>query len=258
MKTFLITTAFLSFILTGYSQEFVNKITGKSHNQAGIKTTLDYVEYTEDEDGEPITTLYFKYIPIAPTTDYSRVMDWSTLELVDKATGTKYKGVDGHGIPLTLKSAFSFYNRGGEIGFQLSFRRLPESTRSIDVLSQGVKWFKDVPVDPERDDDNIAFRWNYFFKSLQFFTSVPGTIFFTMDGYYKNDLYINQHYSSNSRPKGCEADGIITFAYPTDMKDKEISIKAEAYNDDQLKSTWRLEKTPSVTTCSNFIHLSKS
>ena len=251
---------FLSFLLvaalcSASAQDFVNKI--------GIRTVtnntpfeLSYVENTDDEEGEPITNLYLKYLPGPNFREYSNCWDWSLLRIVDKRTGRSYKIIDGGGISLREDASFAFHNKGGEVGFSLSFEQIPSTARSFDLLWDDVPYFKDIAIDPERDDDNSVFRFQHIFRTVAFYSNASTKVYFTIDGLERSLFSIHTPYLAGSRPKGCGAAGTMTFGYSPSVAGREVRIVAKTTNSDGTTSTWEMTETPNVTCQYTFVRKS--
>lgn len=241
MKQFFSIALFLIFsIQNSFSQDFVNKIMQMS-DPGFAPLRLEYLENSENLDEENVTTLYFKYIP---TDDNSFSLNggyYYKMRILDNETGDTYDMIDGKGLPTSEKNGFIlFHNKGGEIGFSLDFEQIPSTTTDISILWGDKEFISDITIDSERDDNTIGFRFNYLFKSLAFYKTVPYKVTLIADG-FSQFTEMNSHYKDGYEPSGFGSGGTVTLIF-SGRFDKEIEFKA--YPPYEVKVYWQFTLTP--------------
>ena len=249
MKTTSLSLLFiLLFSLTATSQDFGNKI-GLYSVSWNKKIRLDYIENRTDFLGNKTTILFLKYIPKPDDFELTGFNGIKYMKIVDKHTGKEYKLINGNGITKRSDAKFYFHNKGGEIGFSLSFEQIPSTVTDIDIVWYDSKFFKNIKIDAESNDEDFAYNFEYFFRSLSFYTTIPGLLYFSVEGTMGSDMTIELYYPESEKPKECGASGTITFAFSQAMKDRDIKIQAQTSKDNERKAFWNFTEKPQAGSC---------
>ena len=252
MKSLFASIIFLFFaIQNGFSQNFVNKIMQRS--SPGMNSLrLDYLENTENIDDESVTTLYFKYLPYGDDPFSLSGGYYYKLKILDNETGETYEMIENNELPASEKKGMIlFHNNGGEIGFSLDFQQIP-STTDISILWGEKEFISDITLDPERNDDDMAFRFDYIFKSLIFYTTMPYKVVVMAEG-YAQFTNIKSYYDEGSKPSGYGSPGTVSLLF-SGRFDKKIEIKANA--EYAANAYWNFSLAPQIGD-SRFICLSR-
>lgn len=230
-------------ILTGYGQEYVNKIMKYSDDDKRLR--LDYIENTENDDGEMVTRLYMKFIPRSSDSEYFMFESFSELMIRDRKRGNYYDVKGGSGISVRYDAHSMFHTQGGEIGFSLDF----EPMTDLSIKNFELHWgkeiaFSNIAIDPEKDNvDDPFFRFKYTYTTISFYTNVPNTgVYFTVDGKQLPSLALKPR--TTGTPSTCSSSGTVTFIYNREVR-KEINFNIKAYSNGTSVGEWRSKAEPS-------------
>jgi len=242
-KCWLLSFVLFCWVLPGFSQEFVNKVMKYADNDKRLR--LDYIENTENNEGEMVTRVYLKFIPRTTDSDYLLLDLFSELSIRERKRGNYYRVKEGRGVSVRADAYSFFHTKGGEIGFSIDFEHMAEkAVKTIEIYNGQNVAFSNIAIDTEKDKvDDSYFRFQYTYTTISFYTNVTATaVNFKVDDALLQALKLKPR--TTGTPATCASGGTVSFLYNREVR-REINFNIKAYSANTAVGEWAISSEPS-------------